>query len=404
MALPFDPGPRPAGVEALLGELPATLFDDRFHACCELVERYADNLALEIAGELALAPVLARGAGVDELAAERGFAAEFRPALAALLARLAHAGELVVEVLESPRGSPPRYRAARPLRASDRTALRAEGLALDPRLAATLDLLEAAAAAHVEVAHGRASGEQILLAPARIQLWLAYFAADNRVYAVSNEIAAAAASHRLRAGDGLRILEIGGGAGSAAFALLDELERVGRLADVARYDFTEPSPFFRRRGERELRARHPTLPFVFRGFDIDLPAAGQGDFGGYDLVFGVNVVHVARRLGETLGRLRELLAPGGVLVAGECCRLFPGQVAPADLVFQLLRGFTQVELDALRPHHGFLAPEAWRRALAASGFADVEVVPDLERVRDVYPRFYAGAVCGRRPPVESTRS
>lgn len=392
MALPFAPGPRPAGVEPLLGELEPALFDERFHACCELVERYAADLALEVVAALGLAAELAAGVTAAELVAAHGFAAEFEPALAALLARLVQSGDLAAA------GTPPRVRLARPLRASDRAALRAQGVALDPRLVATFDLLEAAAAAHPAVARGEASGEQILLGPARAQLWLDYFAADNRVYAVSNEIAAAAAARALRPGAGLRILEVGGGAGSAALALLGELERAGRLGDVARYDFTEPAPFFRRRGERELRARFAGLPLVARAFDIDLPAEAQGDgFADYDLVFGVNVLHVARRLGEALGRLRGLLVPGGALVAGECFRLFPGQVAPADLVFQLFRGFTQVELDALRPHAGFLEPELWRRALAASGFAEIELVPDLERIRDVYPRFYAGALRARRP-------
>jgi SAM-dependent methyltransferase len=392
MALPFAPGPRPAGVEPLLGELEPARFDERFHACCELVERYAADLALEIVAALGLTGDLAAGATAAELVAARGFAAGFEPALDALLVRLAASGDLAAA------GEPLRYRATRPPRASERAALRAQGEALDARLVATFDLLDAAAAAYPAVARGEASGEQILLGPARVQLWLAYFAADNRVYAVSNEIAAAAAVRALRRGPGLRLLEIGGGAGSAALALLGELERAGRLADVARYDFTEPAPFFRRRGERELKARFPGLPLVARGFDIDLPAAAQGDdFGAYDLVFGVNVLHVARRLGEALAQLRDLLVPGGALVAGECFRLFPGQVAPADLVFQLFRGFTEVELDALRPHPGFLEPEIWRRALAASGFADVELVPDLERIRDVYPRFYAGALRARRP-------
>jgi SAM-dependent methyltransferase len=389
---PFDPGPRPAGVEPLLGELEPALFDERFHASCELVERYAADLAVELAATLGLAEELAAGATADEIAAERGFDAAFAPALDALLVRLAASGDLETV------GEPPRYRAARPLRASERAALRSEGLALDDRLAATFDLLDAAAAAYPEVAAGTASGEQILLAPACVQLWLSYFSAGNRVYSVSNEIAAAAAARALRPGPGLRLLEVGGGAGSAALALLGELERAGRLGDVARYDFTDPAPFFRRRGERELRARFPGLPLVARAFDIDLPAACQGDdFGGYDLVFGVNVLHVARRLGETLARLRDLLVPGGALVAGECFRLFAGQVAPADLVFRLFRGFTEVELDASRPHAGFLEPEVWRRALATSGFVGFELVPDLERIRDVYPRFYAGALRARRP-------
>jgi hypothetical protein len=395
MRLPFDPGSRPVGVEALLGELPATLFADPFHACCELVERYATDLGLEIAAELGLAAPLARGATAGEMAAELGFAPAFRPALDALLARLAQAGEIAAA------GAPPRFSADAPLRTSDRAELRALGLGLDGGLAATLDLLDAAASAYGAVASGAASGEQLLLAPDRVRLWLAYFGAANRVYSISNEVAAHAAANRLRPGGGLRILEIGGGAGGAAAALFAELARRGRLADLARYDFTEPSPFFRRRAERDLSAAFPDAPLAFRGFDIDLPAAVQGDFGAYDLVFGVNVVHVARRLGETLVRLRDLLVAGGWLVAGECCRLLPGQAVPADLVFQLLGSFAAVELGAGRPHHGFLTPGTWRAAFAAAGLEEVAVVPDVERIRELYPRFFAAAICGRRASVES---
>jgi len=207
------------------------------------------------------------------------------------------------------------------------------------------------------------------------------------------------AAHRLRPGGGLRILEVGAGAGSFATALLGELQRRGRLGDVALYDFTEPSPFFRRRGERELRARFPGLALRSRAVDIDAPIADPADAGrGYDLVVGVNVFHVARDLGASLRRAREALVPGGWLLAGECMRLFPGQTVPADLVFQLLRSFTDVQLDAAaRPHHGFLEPGAWRRAFELAGFADAAVVPDLERIRDRYPRFLTGVVAGRRP-------
>jgi hypothetical protein len=116
------------------------------------------------------------------------------------------------------------------------------------------------------------------------------------------------------------------------------------------------------------------------------------------------VLHVARRLVTTLIDLRAALPPGGALVAGECLRLFPRQPVPAEFVFDLLRGFTQVETDPLaRPHHGFLEVGAWRRAFAAAGFDGFTAVPDLERIREVYPRFFAGALCARAP-VESSRA
>jgi len=89
-------------------------------------------------------------------------------------------------------------------------------------------------------------------------------------------------------------------------------------------------------------------------------------------------------------------------VAGECIRPTPGCSVPADLVFQLFDSFTSVATDPeVRPTHGFLSPDPWRRALACAGFAPAGLVPDLERVREIYPRFFTGVVCGCAGPVES---
>jgi SAM-dependent methyltransferase len=407
MRRPFDPGPRPQGLEPHLGELgevPVSLFDDRIYAACELVDRYATELALDLARSLGLEEGLERGATVDELVAARGFAPAIRPALERLLDRLAGAG--AIERSDGAPGAAASYRAPRPLPAGEAAELRAAGVELAPELGSTLSLFDAAAAAYPAVAAGEAAGEELLLAPARVQLWLDYFSNENPVYALSNRIAAVAAAHRLPAAGPIRVLEVGAGAGSAALALLEELERTGALARVELYDATEPSPFFRRRGERALRARFPAVPLRVRALDLDRPFDEQGGAtgGAYHLAFGVNVLHVAHDLGAALARLREALAPGGWLVAGECFRLFADQAVPADLVFQLFRSFTEVEVAAgSRPHHGFLSPESWRAAFAAAGFAGVAVVPDLERIRDRYARFFAGAVCGRRPDPGSAK-
>jgi len=396
MRFAFDPGPRPRGLDAFLGEIPDALFDDRTFACCELVARYADDLALDLARRLNLAPALARGASTAELASGLSFADSFRPALESLLGRLAAAGELE----RSPCGCGAAvWVAPRPLREPELAELRARGLELDPAMAPSLDLLDAAAAAYPAVAAGLTTGEHELFSAGRIALWLGYFSNRNPVYALNNLQTAVVAARRLGARPGARVLEVGGGAGSFSVALLEELDRQGRLADLALYDFTEPSPFFRRRGERELHARFPGVALRARGLDIDLPYEEQGPVDGpYDLAVGVNVLHVARDLVATLTRLREALRPGGWLVAGECLRLFPDQPVPADLVFQIFRSFTEVSTDPeLRPSHGFLEPSSWRRALAAAGFEEVSVVPDLDRIRDLYPRFFAGVVLGRRP-------
>jgi SAM-dependent methyltransferase len=389
----FDPGPKPSELDALLGELPTALLDEESFRCCELTDRYATEVARDLAVRLGISAPLALGATIDELVARGGFVESFRPALEALLRRLVDAGDV-----ERSFDDGERYRTTRPITAIEREPLRAFALRVEPRSAPTFDLLDTAADAYPAVARGETSGEQELFAAGRIQLWLDYFSNDNPGYVLNNRLAAFAAANRIEAVQSPRVLEIGAGAGSATRALLAELARRGRLDELPLYDFTEPSPFFRRRGERELRALHPDLPLRVRSLDIDRPLAAQGfEPGSYDLVFGVNVLHVAQRLDWTLRELGALLAPRGWLVGGECLRPYDGQSVPADLVFQLLTSFTGVATDPqTRPRHGFLEAASWRRAFDAAGFGRVEIVPDLERIREIYPRFFTGVICARR--------
>ena len=395
MLVPFLPPPRNQAVDNLLGEIPRDLFSDRLYKSCELVERYVSDWAVEIARRLDLEPELELGTTAEAIQRRRSLPAAESPALVWLLARLAAAGHLE-RVPSQGAGS---YRLARALPATELAELRALGLAIDPAIAPTLAILDAAGEAFPQVLAGSLTGERALFSPTRMQLWTEYFDNANPIYSMNNLMAAVAAANRLPAGGGLRILEIGAGAGSAAEALLDELQTRGRLSEIAEYRLTEPNPMLRRRASRAITARFPGLPVVNQAYDLDLDPASQGlADSAFDLVFAVNVLHIARDLGASLIWLRSLLHPGGWLVGGECQRLFPEQTIPVELVFEQLESFTQVVLDGeVRSSHGFLTPEQWRRAVAATGYAAVEIVPDLARIREHYPRFFSGAVCARRP-------
>jgi hypothetical protein len=174
------------------------------------------------------------------------------------------------------------------------------------------------------------------------------------------------------------------------------------LDRIAAYDATEPSSFFRRQAERRIAARFPHVPVRFRMLDMDVDWPERDGDPGYDVVFGVNVLHVARDLAATLGRVRGALEAGGTLVAGEAMRLHPDVPLASELIFSVLHGFTQVHLDAdLRPEPGFLSPAAWRRSLAGSGFSGVSLSPDVEAIAPIFPRFAVGAITARsgRNPV-----
>ncbi len=393
----------------LLGEVPKSLFDDRLYWSVELLERYVREWALEIAHRLGLPAALRAapegGATAADLAAALDLAPGFAFPLSWILEQLAALGE--VHAVGAPGHGPDhgkgrRFGAREAARPAQIRAVREAILDYGPENAPFVELLDAAGEAWPRVARGEVRGEDALLSPGKIGLWARFFANGNPVYALNNRLAAVAAVHRLPGEGALRVLEVGAGAGSGSEALVEALAAHGQLDRLATYRLTEPAGMLRRRAVRTIAGRWPEVPLVDGALDIDRPwsgPAGQGiEPGGLDLIYAVNVFHVAVDLGHALREAREALAPGGRLVLGECLRPFPGQPLVAEMTFLPLESFREVETDPeLRPHPGFLTPELWVANLERAGFAEVEVVPDVRRLREVYRRAAAGAVCGRRP-------
>ncbi|HEV8630828.1 MAG TPA: class I SAM-dependent methyltransferase [Thermoanaerobaculia bacterium] len=395
---PVSVPPLDQRVFTMLGEFPVELFTQRLYRSWELVDRYGQEWAIEVARRLGLEPELLAPRTVAELLANRGFQPGFHHVLHGLLRQLAVLGLVTVDERAGTGEATARFALTGPLPSPPLAELRAASLDNDPANAPALELLDLAGEAYPAVAAGKTSGQEALFGLGQTRLWLSYFSNDNPTYAINNTLASIAAIHRLPRGP-LRVLEVGGGGGSGSEALLQALAAAGRLGDLVRYRFTEPSPFFRRGAERRLRGAWPQLPLEVAALDIDQPFTAQGGSGEpFELIFGVNVLHVARDLPATLAEVRGALAPGGVLVASEALRKDADEPVPGELVFLLLEGFWDVVLDPeLRPSPGFLAPPQWRRLLSGAGFEAVEVVPDHARIRVIYPRFSTGVLCARRP-------
>jgi len=275
--------------------------------------------------------------------------------------------------------------------------LRAAGLNIDPANAATLDLLDHAANLYPVVARGEESHDHSLFGPQGIALWLNYFHNDNLTYAVNNWVGAALAADRLSTRRRLRILEVGAGAGSASEILVRWFDECGLLPLIERYFITEPNAFFRRRAQRELAKQYPDLVFEWGALDLNLPWDTQGvALGEFDLVYAVNVLHVSNDLLFSLNQARSALTANGWLVIGECLRPFVNQPIYPELMFQILPSFTEVQLDPeIRPNPGFLTADHWRRAFTRAGFERTEVAPDINGIREIYPHFFTGAICGQ---------
>jgi len=388
-----------ARVATALGRvLPAALvplFDASFCRSGTLYEEYVHRLTIQVF----------RSAGLEEAAREPGDAPAISaraglavgPPLTAvdwLLRHLAARG--LVECKDGVgRG---RFQLRQPLPILAPAAVGKEQQAHDASWLPSYVLAEAVARDYPAFLRGERTGEEILFSPARFPLWLGYFSNDNGLYAVNNRVGAAAVEAWWPSGGGV-ILELGGGLASGATALLERLQGAGRLSEIREYRFTELVPHFLRRGQRALQSRFPDAAFLtFGPLDMNQPFPEQGVApGSLTAVYAVNTLHVAHDLEATLSEIRDALEPGGRLIVSECVRPRAGQPIYPEFVFNLMETFRAPLLrPPHRPNGGFLTPEQWTGAMAASGFADVRFLPDLIRIRDEFPGFYVAAIAATR--------
>ena len=370
-------------------------FNDSFIASFDLFEEYIARLALALFRAIGLEAACQHEASIAQAVARAGLV----PATALLPVSWILAMLATRKWISARAGADGerRYRVEQALPELDADEILERQRAHDPRCLPSFEIAALAAAHWPAVLRGETSGEQALFGPEGIVPWVKYFSNDNPLYAISNTVGAIAAARALPAGPAA-ILEIGGGLGSGADTLLAQLENSGRAAQVSSYHLTEISPLFLKRAQRNLSARHPHCNFQYSALDIDRPFAQAAIApASCSLVYGVNVLHVARDLTATLGELRKALSKGGMLVMAECVRPFPDTPLHLELIFNLLSSFRDAVLvPGWRPNGGFLTPEQWTAALAANGFDDVRIFPDIAAIRTAYPSFVVAAIVARR--------
>jgi acyl transferase domain-containing protein/SAM-dependent methyltransferase len=176
--------------------------------------------------------------------------------------------------------------------------------------------------------------------------------------------AVAALGHVARTGSMLRVLEIGAGTGGTTASLLPVLAE-----DQTRYLFTDVSDLFIDRA----RQRFGKYPFVsYARFDLEQDPSDQGfSPASFDIILSANAVHAAVDLPATLGRLRDLLAPGGLLILIESTTHFTW----FDMTTGLIEGW-QHFADDLRKDAPLLAATQWTEALQEVGFEKAAAWPE----------------------------
>jgi acyl transferase domain-containing protein len=203
------------------------------------------------------------------------------------------------------------------------------------------------------------------------------------------EVLAAAAGRR--PGETLRILEVGAGQGLLTRHVLSALE--GRKVE---YHFTDLGRAFVLRAEREASWASPAGRKLLRFGVLDIsrdPEAQGYPRGSFHAVLGANVVHATPRIEETLGNLRELLAPGGILGLVEIVR----QQRWAHMVWGLTDGWWHFDDLGLRTTSPLLDPETWKAAMTRSGFEAAEAYSGHPAGEGDGPRADLSLLLARRP-------
>ncbi|MFI0470757.1 class I SAM-dependent methyltransferase [Saccharopolyspora sp. 5N102] len=169
-----------------------------------------------------------------------------------------------------------------------------------------------------------------------------------------------------RAGGTLRVLELGAGVGGTTAAV------VPALADEAvDYLFTDVSQFFLDAGRQRFGDR---LRYGILDINSDEPVQS----GSSDVVLAANVLHNSVHIGQVLARLRDLLAPGGMLVVIESCREHYQAMTSMQFLMSPREGEPQPGATDVRAGTDriFLTRDEWLAELTAAGLAPLLDLPD----------------------------
>jgi len=170
-------------------------------------------------------------------------------------------------------------------------------------------------------------------------------------------------------GKKLRILEIGAGQGVLTQRIIRELQN--QKAENVEYYFTDIGNYFVINAKKE--AAHQGIDFMkFSVFDISKDPVKQGfEPGSFDMIVGLDVVHMVKFIEKALVNLKRLLVPNGIicLIEGTTPRRWD------DMVNGLAEGWWYFQDRDLRKDSPLLSLDSWKMAFKKSGFAQVFSFP-----------------------------
>ncbi|KAG8422397.1 hypothetical protein J3459_010375 [Metarhizium acridum] len=185
----------------------------------------------------------------------------------------------------------------------------------------------------------------------------------------------------------MHILEVGAGTGGATRSLLPELGTA-----FCSYTYTDISASFLERAREQFEQYGSRM--VYKTFDMDKSPVEQGFKEGFhDIAVASNVLHATGKLHEAMANVRQLLKPGGHLLALE---IQSNELLGIRLIMGCLPGWwAGAESDARRSLGPALPLSRWHSLLAETGFSGVDTATPAMHKLHSYSVFSAQAVDDR---------
>ncbi|MEH2216148.1 MAG: beta-ketoacyl synthase N-terminal-like domain-containing protein [Nostoc sp.] len=169
----------------------------------------------------------------------------------------------------------------------------------------------------------------------------------------------------------LRILELGAGTGTGTRELLPILP-----SEKTNYTFTDVGGFFLNAAKKKF-SDYPFIEYQLLDLERSLQEQGYSNHS-FDVIVAFQVLHVARNIGETLDRIRSLLAPGGLLLFWETTQ--------PRLEFEFIDALLMNPIENPESDRNmcnpFLSKEQWQEELKSHGFVQVTAFSEFAPFTD----------------------
>jgi SAM-dependent methyltransferase len=194
------------------------------------------------------------------------------------------------------------------------------------------------------------------------------------------------------ANPGLRILEVGAGAGSATATILEALTTDHGDRLFSQFTVTDTVPGL----VTQLEESFGSIPKLeCKTLDITKSATDQGfTEESYDLVVVCNVLYETPSYGQSLAHIRSLLAPGGRLLLYEPCSEIPHVDVILGIIPNWWLGVGDSQVD--KPH---ISVERWEQELCRAGFSGI----DAFQYNAPAPLYWQAVMLSTNPVVDPPR-